>query len=628
MDLARVDPGQLLERPQGRPRGHHRVPEPGFDVRRREVLLEEGLVGDDDGAVDAAAREAGRQVAPREGGLRRRGQQDEGPRARRRGLPGPVELERRVEARRREGNPERALAGARLQDPLRQRSPDRSEGVLAHRVVVREIAGELVGRPREPARVEVLDHEAPRDERPACRHRRRPLVALVPPGLPDEPPHTPGGEPHEGLEEVAETDRGRRRDVHGRHEVHPGCRPGQRGHRGRDGDEGSRDGPARVLGASRERAHGAPLRLQRGDPRVRARHEVRAGREGWGKTDEQRRPEEAPGRRAVSHGAASVARFAFPAEPSPSRGRGRRPRTRARRTRGPPGPCPRGAARRRPPAAGPATAGTARAPAPADHARSTRASAHPADPPGPRSPPAPSRAGPGSYRSRVRRKVSRPIRATRLSRTSMLASVCEPGYAPPVASRRTAPSRDDMALRWSFGGFLCGETQRSLGRVPGSCRSVPHVTPSEAARHGARRLAAWRGGARSACRSLASPPAELRPVPSCRPGSPELPRPRVPTRSLRPHRRRVASPEPRARQHGWEPGSSARAPPFRARLPTAGGARTCVKTRGRISRCPIRSRATRQAVSVTARPIKSPLPHGGLQGGSRRPARRACRAVP
>ena len=52
-------------------------------VRRRQVGLEEGLLGNDDGAVDAATREARRQVASREGGLRGRGQEHEGPRARR-----------------------------------------------------------------------------------------------------------------------------------------------------------------------------------------------------------------------------------------------------------------------------------------------------------------------------------------------------------------------------------------------------------------------------------------------------------------------------------------------------------------------------------------------------------------
>ena len=194
----------------------------------------------------------------------------------------------------------------------------------------------------------------------------------------------------------------------------------------------------------RERAHGARLCLQRGDPRVRARHEVRAGREGWGKSRRAAPSRGGAGSLRGAHGAASVARFAFPAEPSPSRGKGRRPRTRAT-TRGPPGPCPRAARRRLPAWPGDSRYSSSAGPSgPRGFAPcfgASRRSTWTTQSPGSQS------GRSGSDRSRVRRKVSRPILVTRLSRTSMLASVCEPAYAPAVASRRTATAQKLAHLR-------------------------------------------------------------------------------------------------------------------------------------------------------------------------------------
>ena len=177
-------------------------------------------------------------------------------------VPGAVELECRLEAQRGERSQDRVFIRRRLPESPRELLADLSEDVVPHTVIVLNRSGNFLGRSRGPLGLEALDYEAPRDERPGGRSdvgRSSPFRA---PRRPHERKDSLSGEADESLEKVAEADRRRRCDVHGLRKIDPGGGPGQHGHGNHTDDEGSGDGPARVLGAPGHRSQGARIRFQ------------------------------------------------------------------------------------------------------------------------------------------------------------------------------------------------------------------------------------------------------------------------------------------------------------------------------------------------------------------------------
>ena len=66
---------------------------------------------------------------------------------------------------------------------------------MTHPVIVLNIAGNLLGRPRGPPGSKVVDHEAPRDERAVVSTRLGRLSSLRAPGLPHEREDSLAGNP-------------------------------------------------------------------------------------------------------------------------------------------------------------------------------------------------------------------------------------------------------------------------------------------------------------------------------------------------------------------------------------------------------------------------------------------------
>ena len=106
-------------------------------------------------------------------------------------------------------------------------------------IVILKIARHVLGWPRRALGFEMLDDETPRNERWAPRRAVGHPSGVRASDLPHDRPHSLGGKSDETLEEVAETDRRRRRDVDGVYKIDPRGGPGQRGHGGHAGDEGA-----------------------------------------------------------------------------------------------------------------------------------------------------------------------------------------------------------------------------------------------------------------------------------------------------------------------------------------------------------------------------------------------------